>query len=29
MPEDDDRGRKAMDLFFTRCAPDVHAEGRQ
>lgn len=30
MPDADDRGRAAMDLFFTRdaaCAPDVHAGG--
>jgi integrase len=29
MPEDDDRGRRAMDLFFTRSAPNVHAQGRR
>ncbi len=25
MPDDTDRGRKAMDAFFSRSAPDVHA----
>jgi integrase len=33
MPADDDRGRKAMDAFFTPASPgsarNVHAEGRQ
>ncbi|HUZ37799.1 MAG TPA: tyrosine-type recombinase/integrase [Streptosporangiaceae bacterium] len=29
MPDDGDRGRKAMDLFFTRSAPDVPSAGRQ
>ncbi len=28
MPDADDRGRKAMDVFFTRSAPDVHATVR-
>jgi integrase len=28
MPSADDRGRKAMDLFFARSAPDVHAKVR-
>jgi integrase len=27
MPDSDDRGRKAMDLFFTASAPDVHSAG--
>jgi hypothetical protein len=31
MPDDTDRGRKAMDRFFHRpgSAPDAHANGRQ
>jgi len=29
MPDADDRGRKAMDVFFSRSAPDVPAEGQQ
>jgi integrase len=27
MPDDDDRGRRAMDQFFERCASDVHSAG--
>jgi integrase len=27
MPDDDDRGRRAMDAFFQRCAPDVPSVG--
>jgi integrase len=26
MPDDDDRGRKAMDQFFTASARDVHGQ---
>jgi integrase len=29
MPEDDDRGRRAMDLFFTRSALDVPSAGQR
>jgi integrase len=29
MPEDDDRGRKAMDQFFQRSAPDVPSAGER
>jgi integrase len=29
MPDDDDRGRKAMDLFFQRSAPDVPSAGER
>ena len=29
MPDDDDRGRKAMDLFFQRSAPDVPLAGER
>jgi integrase len=29
MPDDDDRGRRAMDEFFTRSAPDVPSAGER
>jgi integrase len=29
MPEDSDRGRRAMDAFFERCAPDVPSAGER
>jgi integrase len=29
MPDDVDHGRKAMDLFFARCAPDVPSAGER
>jgi len=29
LPDDGDRGRKAMDLFFTRSAPDVPSAGQR
>lgn len=29
MPDDVERGRKAMDVFFQRCAPDVPSAGER